>query len=53
MHAVAALPYCDIFLTERSLTHLITAGNASLATLYDTKVTHNADEALQLLDAVL
>lgn len=48
-HAVAALPYCDYFFTERSLAHLITQKNLSFDRLYGCKVESNIKAAHKAL----
>lgn len=45
-HAVAALGYCQMFLTERPLHHMITAGNVRLDQLFDCRVAHSLDGAI-------
>ncbi|MBL8828310.1 MAG: hypothetical protein JNM18_15115 [Planctomycetaceae bacterium] len=46
-HAVAAIPYCDYFLTERSLCHLVRSGNLAFENLFDCKVFSEADKAIE------
>lgn len=48
-HACAALGYCDVFLTERSLKAMVTANHIALDSLYGCRVASNAKEALALL----
>lgn len=50
-HACAALGYCDVFLTERSLRAMVTAKHVALDVLYGCRVASNVKEALMLLDA--
>jgi hypothetical protein len=49
-HAGAALPYFDIFLTERSLAAKVTSPSLRFDTLYETRVCSDPEEALQILD---
>lgn len=48
-HAAAALGYCDVFLTERPLKAMVTAGHVALDKRYDCGVAANVAEALALL----
>jgi hypothetical protein len=48
-HAEAALPYCDYFLTERSLRHLLQDRNLRFGDLFPCKV---YSEAAEVLDAL-
>jgi hypothetical protein len=48
-HACAALGYCDVFLTERSLKAMVTANHIALDVLYDCRVASNVKEALTLV----
>ena len=41
-HACAAIPYCDFFLTERSLCHLVTAKNLDFGTIFPCQTYSNA-----------
>ena len=52
-HAVAALPYCDTFLTEKSLKHLLTRRDLALDDLYGCRVFCRPDEALSAIRDVL
>ena len=45
LHATAALPYFDVFLTERSLTHLLTRTDMALDRLYECRVVAKPTEA--------
>lgn len=49
-HAAAAIPYCDIFLTERFLKTACTSGPLNFGARYGTRIVSDEDEAL---DAVL
>jgi hypothetical protein len=51
-HAVAAIPYCDFFLTERSLRHLVSDGNLRLETLHLCKTFSDAAAAVEALASV-
>jgi hypothetical protein len=51
-HAGAALPYFDVFLTERSLASIVTSPTLLYDTLYGTRVCSDPTEALDLLEAV-
>jgi hypothetical protein len=48
-HAVAAIPYCDVFLTERSLKHLVNDGNLRLESLFPCKTFADARSAVAAL----
>lgn len=50
-HAEAALGYCDVFLTERALTAMVTAGHVSLDKRYDCEVVATIDDALAAVGA--
>jgi len=43
-HAAAALPYCDAFVTDRSLCHMLTTQPSDLATLYGCAVFSSPEE---------
>lgn len=45
LHATAALPYFDVFLTERSLKHLLTRPDMALDKLYNCRVVAKPAEA--------
>jgi hypothetical protein len=51
-HAACAVPYCDIFLTERSLKALLTSKPLRFHELYDTKIIADEDEAIALLASI-
>jgi hypothetical protein len=48
-HAVAAIPYCDFFLTEHSLRHLVSDRNLRLETLFSCKTFSDAASAVEAL----
>jgi len=52
-HAVAAIPYCDFFLTERSLRHLVSDGNLRLETLYPCKTLSDAACAVKAMASIV
>jgi hypothetical protein len=51
-HASAALPYCDMFMTDRSLAALIVAGHVRLDQEYGCIVTTDARSACDLLSVL-
>jgi len=51
-HAAAALPYCNAFLTERSLAASLSSGMPSLASQYGVKVVYHIDHAISWLRAL-
>ena len=51
-HAAAALGYCDVFLTEKPLKAMLTAGNMKLDKLYDRAVVSETKEAVEYLESV-
>lgn len=51
LHAAAAVPYCDIFLTEQSLAVMLTSGRPSLATEFGLTVAAREHDALRLFTA--
>ena len=51
-HAVAAIPYCDFFLTERSLRHLVSDRNLRLETLFPCKTFADASSAIKALETI-
>jgi hypothetical protein len=53
LHATAALPYFHVFLTERSLKHLITRKDLSLDKLYGCRVISDPTEAAKKIDRFL
>lgn len=48
-HAAAALGYCDVFLTERSLKAMVTASNIALDKRFNCEVRAGLPDALKLL----
>jgi hypothetical protein len=48
-HAVAAIPYCDFFLTEHSLRHLVGDKNLRLGTLFPCQTFSDASLAVEAL----
>jgi len=48
-HASAAMPYCDIFATDKPLAVLLRSGELQLDKKYNTKVVTNTQELLSLL----
>lgn len=48
-HACAALGYCDVFLTERSLKAMVIANHIALDVLYSCRIASNVKDALMLL----
>lgn len=50
-HSAAALPYCDVFLTERFIAHVLKNPPLSFASRFDTKVVSDEEEALSVLKA--
>jgi hypothetical protein len=48
-HAAAALPYCNVLLTEHSLSTLLTSGTPSLATEFGASVAAKERDALRIL----
>jgi hypothetical protein len=46
LHAAAGMPYCDVFLTERSLASLLRAPHLAYDKRYQTEVFHTAAEAV-------
>lgn len=51
-HAAAAVGYCDLFLTERTLTSLLNQKNLNLNKDFTCKVISNISEALQCLRSI-
>ena len=51
-HAAAALPNCDVFLTEGKLARLMRTGHVALAQNYSCRVASNAGEAIELLKSL-
>lgn len=52
-HAVAAIPYYDFFLTEKSLNHLIKDNNCGFINHFNCKTASDPREALNLIEASL
>lgn len=48
-HAAAAIPYCDVFLTERFLAHILSVPPVSLTERFNTDVSADVDEALEVV----
>jgi hypothetical protein len=48
-HAGSALPYCQVFVTEKSLAHSIRNPPASLQADYDCAVYSNPSDALEFI----
>jgi hypothetical protein len=46
-HAAAAIPYCDVFLTEADLKAACTNGNLDFANVFGTEIISNEGEALR------
>ena len=51
-HAVAAVPYCDYFLTEHNLRHLVGDKNLKLNTIFHCKAISDATEAIEELSQI-
>lgn len=51
-HAAAALGYCDVFLTERSMRTMVSANHLSLDRLYGCKVLASVDESTAFLETL-
>lgn len=51
-HATAALPYCDVFLTESFLGTLLTCPPLDLARIFDTTVVWDEADAVKVLHAL-
>ncbi|EAQ80497.1 hypothetical protein [Blastopirellula marina] len=49
-HAIAALPYCDLFFTERSLCHLLRDRNLKFEYQFTCQAVYKPSEALKLVD---
>jgi hypothetical protein len=52
-HAASAIPYCDTFLTDRSLHHLLTTAPTDYAVLYGAKVLSSVTEAIEHLSQLV
>jgi len=48
-HAASALPYCQLYLTEKSMTHLLTSKPLSFSDLYGTHVVSDPTKAMRIL----
>ena len=51
-HAAAAIPYCDYFLTERSLGHLVQNKNLKLEKFFNCKIISDISEAIDELSRI-
>lgn len=51
-HATCALPYADVFFTERQLKHLVTQSQLQLDKLYSCEVIAKANECMKCLEAL-
>lgn len=51
-HAVAALPYCDVFLTERGMGSFLTAGHMKFDRDFACRVVSDGNEALKYVRAL-
>lgn len=49
MHATAALPYCSLFLTDRSLATLLTCGPLDYENQFDCRVEHDSTRGIEAL----
>lgn len=49
-HATAAVPYCDVFLTERNLRHACTSNLLDFGTRYTTRIVSDEEEALKTIE---
>ena len=52
-HAGSALPYCDYFLTEKSLAHLLCNKPLELDLEYETNVFSDSESAIRALSQLL
>lgn len=52
-HATAALPYCDVFLTEKNMRHLLTRSDLALDRLYNCRVISEPDEAIKEIEHLI
>lgn len=52
-HAVAALAYCRVFLTEKSIKAIVEQKNLGLPALYGCRVAANLDDAIEAVSRVL
>jgi len=51
-HAVAALPYCDFFLTEKSLRHLVNDKNLQFSSFFRCRTFSDISDALSALSQI-
>lgn len=51
-HAAAAIAYCDYFLTEGPLRHLVTTKNTALDKVYNCRVVSKISDAIEILQSV-
>ena len=49
-HATAAVPYCDVFLTEKNLRHACTSNLLDFGNRYSTKIVSDEEEALKTIE---
>jgi hypothetical protein len=49
-HAAAALPYCSLFFTERSLCHLLRSGHLNFQKEFECRAAHTPADAVSLLE---
>lgn len=49
-HSSVAIAYCDLFLTEKSFSHLLSSKQFRKAIPSKCRVTHNLDEAIKLIE---
>jgi hypothetical protein len=52
-HAAAALPYCHLFLTEKSMAHLLTSKPLEFNRLYTTRVAAKPADAIKALEELI
>jgi hypothetical protein len=48
-HAAAAIPYCDVFLTEKFMKTACTSSLLDFGSIYETQIISDEDEALELV----
>lgn len=48
-HAAAAIPYCDVFLTEKFVKTACTSGLLDFGSAYGTQIISNEDEAVEVI----
>jgi hypothetical protein len=51
-HAATAIPYCNVFITDRSMRHLLTTPPTDFTKLYGCAILGSVDEAVQYLREV-